>query len=488
MTATPDQLGPRDLDALRTLLAREPRDNLYLLGLLEEFGVQAGERRERARLSTAASSATSSSPRSSSAATAAWRSPSRRRLHRARGALRVAPPAGSTSARCRATSSRSTSCCKHLGAEEAGARAHPAAVRGLRRRPRPVHQPDAAAGHRGRSSPAAPDGRRRRCGAVRARPARRGRRGFRARVLQRIRGKRTYVLEEDGALVFKIDVGSRSKHGAELEGLYTAPDERRRGHATLSLGQISRHLLSSLPRLTLRVRRSRRLARRARAQGRVRARAAVSGWWCWTEPARRSPPPALRRRPRGPQVGHRPGLARRSRSRASTRCWSTTPTARRRRPPTRSRCSSRTRRSPGLPSQMARLAREESAHLAEGARADGGARAAARPRRRRPLRAAAAGARAPRAAAPPPRPAPRRRGGRGAQLRAAGAARRPASSTRRCGASTRELAQSEDGHQALFFRLAALAHGEAEARARLEQLLEAEAAVIAELPLRAAIH
>lgn len=77
--------------------------------------------------------------------------------------------------------------------------------------------------------------------------------GFKARVLQRIRGKRTYVLEENGALVFKIDVGARSRYGAELDGLYTAPDARRRGHATLSLGQISRHLLSSLPRLTLRV-------------------------------------------------------------------------------------------------------------------------------------------------------------------------------------------------------------------------------------------
>jgi hypothetical protein len=77
--------------------------------------------------------------------------------------------------------------------------------------------------------------------------------GFPARVRQRVRSKRTYVLEEKGRLVFKIDVGSRSQFGAELEGLYTVPDERRRGHATLSLGQISRHLLSSLPRLTLRV-------------------------------------------------------------------------------------------------------------------------------------------------------------------------------------------------------------------------------------------
>ncbi len=77
--------------------------------------------------------------------------------------------------------------------------------------------------------------------------------GFRARVLQRIRLKRTYVLWADQRLVFKLDVGSRSPHGAELEGLYTVPEERRRRHATLSLGQISRHLLSSLPRLTLRV-------------------------------------------------------------------------------------------------------------------------------------------------------------------------------------------------------------------------------------------
>lgn len=77
--------------------------------------------------------------------------------------------------------------------------------------------------------------------------------GFKARVLQRIRARRTYVLEENKRLVFKIDIGSRSQYGAELEGLYTAPDQRRRGHATLSLGQISRHLLSSLPRLTLRV-------------------------------------------------------------------------------------------------------------------------------------------------------------------------------------------------------------------------------------------
>jgi uncharacterized protein len=78
--------------------------------------------------------------------------------------------------------------------------------------------------------------------------------GFTERVQMRVKSKRTYVLEDaEKRLIFKIDIGSRSAFGAELEGLYTLPDVRRLGHATLSLGQISRHLLSSLPRLTLRV-------------------------------------------------------------------------------------------------------------------------------------------------------------------------------------------------------------------------------------------
>ena len=50
-----------------------------------------------------------------------------------------------------------------------------------------------------------------------------------------------------------------------------------------------------------------------------------------------------------------------------------------------------------------------------------------------------------------------------------------------------ELARSEDGHQKLFLRLAAREHGEA-AWPRLEQLLAAEAEVLRRLPLRAAIH
>lgn len=74
-----------------------------------------------------------------------------------------------------------------------------------------------------------------------------------ARVQRRVRDGRSYLFEEAGDVVFKIDVGSRSQWGAELEGLHTNRAHRRKGHALLNLGQISRHLLSSLPRLCLRV-------------------------------------------------------------------------------------------------------------------------------------------------------------------------------------------------------------------------------------------
>ena len=53
-----------------------------------------------------------------------------------------------------------------------------------------------------------------------------------------------------------------------------------------------------------------------------------------------------------------------------------------------------------------------------------------------------------------------------------------------------ELAQSEDGHQALFFRLAVAAAGgeEAAVAGRLQVLLAREAEVVREVGLRAAIH
>jgi tRNA-(ms[2]io[6]A)-hydroxylase len=51
-----------------------------------------------------------------------------------------------------------------------------------------------------------------------------------------------------------------------------------------------------------------------------------------------------------------------------------------------------------------------------------------------------------------------------------------------------ELAQSEDGHQELFFRLAQEVEAADTVAARLEELLAQEAVLLAQLPVRAAIH
>ena len=76
---------------------------------------------------------------------------------------------------------------------------------------------------------------------------------FNRRIEARVAAGRTWVLPEAGKLVVKIDVGARSRFGAELEGLYTLPEARRRKLATKALGQLCRSLLSSLPRLAMRV-------------------------------------------------------------------------------------------------------------------------------------------------------------------------------------------------------------------------------------------
>ena len=74
-----------------------------------------------------------------------------------------------------------------------------------------------------------------------------------AQVQDRVRRQRTWVLEQEGKVVTKIDLAARTRFGVELEGLYTPPEHRSRGFATLALGQLSRDLLSSTPRVALRI-------------------------------------------------------------------------------------------------------------------------------------------------------------------------------------------------------------------------------------------
>jgi hypothetical protein len=253
MTATIEQLGPQHADALRSFLAKDSTHNIYLLGLFEEFGIvpRAGRARlafhgrfdENKNLTAALFVGGEGGlvvPSASDAAhiteIADTLAPTVR-LKAALGEKSVvdalvrslgggAKPRLSRHQKLFAVSADDlgpfTNPTLRLAREEDVPRLMPLALGAVRE----LMERD----------PLAED------------PA-----GYEARVMQRVRGRRTYVLEENGSLVFKVDIGSRSQHGAELEGLYTAPAERHKGHATLCLGQISRHLLSSLPRLVLRV-------------------------------------------------------------------------------------------------------------------------------------------------------------------------------------------------------------------------------------------
>ncbi len=251
MNGTVEELGPKDADALRALLSRDVFHNLYLLGLFEEFGIVPREGRRPFTF---------------------W---GRFRGGELRGALFVGgeggllvPSAGDAQ--------EVLPIAEHLSGKVklTAALGEKEAVDGLVRllapsRPRtslvqrlfrvsaddlgPFTNPTlrlAVEGDVPRLLPMAAACVKEMLGRD---PLEEDPEAYRARVLQRVRGRRTYVLEVDGQLVFKIDIGSRSPFGAELEALYTLPDQRRRGHATLSLGQICRHLLSSIPRLALRV-------------------------------------------------------------------------------------------------------------------------------------------------------------------------------------------------------------------------------------------
>ena len=241
MTARVEPLRPQDADALHAFLAADINHNLYLLGVLEEYGVEGfwglfGEEGLKSALFVGGRGGVVIPSASNPSYIAAL----------AHGVPELKPRSGmgertAVDAMVRALQMKpwlsSVQRLFAVSADDLGPFTNPA-LRLAREEDLDAVFPLALGAVREvmKRDPLEEDAER-----------------FRARVLHRIRTRRTYVLEAEGALVFKIDVGSRSQHGAELEGLYTLPEHRRLGHATLSLGQISRHLLSSLPRLTLRV-------------------------------------------------------------------------------------------------------------------------------------------------------------------------------------------------------------------------------------------
>ncbi len=251
MPAQVEQLGPQHLDTLRAMLAREPAHNMYLLGILEEFGVVprkgrtafsywgrflAGELTAAVFVGSTGGLVVPSASTTIAINDIARTLEGKVQLQSAVGD-KAAVDALLTKLGPRKLKVSRTQRLFAVSADDLGPFTNPlmrlATEADL---PRLIPMAAAVVKETLDREPLVED------------PS-----GFEHRVALRVRGKRTYVYEEGGRLVFNLDVGSRSQYGAELEALYTIPEERRKGLATLCLGQMSRHLLSSLPKLTIRV-------------------------------------------------------------------------------------------------------------------------------------------------------------------------------------------------------------------------------------------
>lgn len=68
--------------------------------------------------------------------------------------------------------------------------------------------------------------------------------GFRRRCARRIEQGRTWVLIEEGQLIFKADIISETPDAIYLEGIYVNPSHRGKGYGLFCLSQLSRTLLN----------------------------------------------------------------------------------------------------------------------------------------------------------------------------------------------------------------------------------------------------
>jgi predicted GNAT family acetyltransferase len=75
--------------------------------------------------------------------------------------------------------------------------------------------------------------------------------GFRKRCARRIEQGRTWVLVEDGRLIFKTDVLAATPEVIYLEGIYVNTEDRAQGHGLRCLSQLSRTLLQQTEALCL---------------------------------------------------------------------------------------------------------------------------------------------------------------------------------------------------------------------------------------------
>lgn len=82
-------------------------------------------------------------------------------------------------------------------------------------------------------------------------PMEKDREGFLKRTLRRIEQGRTYVVFEDGKLIFKADIVAETGEVIYLEGIYVAPEQRGNGIGANCLSQLSRMLLGRVKHVCL---------------------------------------------------------------------------------------------------------------------------------------------------------------------------------------------------------------------------------------------
>ena len=82
-------------------------------------------------------------------------------------------------------------------------------------------------------------------------PLKKDREGFLKRTLRRIEKERTFVVFDNGKLVFKADVVAETEDVIYLEGIYVAPEYRGQGIASSCLSKLSRKLVSRVQNICL---------------------------------------------------------------------------------------------------------------------------------------------------------------------------------------------------------------------------------------------
>lgn len=82
-------------------------------------------------------------------------------------------------------------------------------------------------------------------------PMLRDREGFLSRAMRRIEQGRTFVVFENGKLLFKADVVALATDTAHLEGLYVAADRRGEGIGPSCLSEVTRRLLNTVQTVCL---------------------------------------------------------------------------------------------------------------------------------------------------------------------------------------------------------------------------------------------